>query len=138
MKQHTETHKDTELSQTSIGPKQSMPTNEIILDIFGDGFNEMIRERMEKITSCKEKIDEFLDDLQKHQTNMMQHYETDFVNAYKEHMMRVQCELIQFQKKSTEFYFTVKKSEKIQHLDKTIEWLRSESISLGHVNETLL
>jgi predicted RNase H-like nuclease (RuvC/YqgF family) len=52
-------------------------------------------------------------------------------------MLKVQFELIQFQKKSQEFYFTVKKSERIQNLEKTIEWLRTESMILSKKNEAL-
>ena len=97
----------------------------------------MIEQRMAQIKVSSGKIDEFLNGLDHLQTQILQNHQTDFVNAYKDHMLKVQFELIQFQKKSQEFYFTVKKSERIQNLEKTIEWLRTESMILSKKNEAL-
>ena len=37
----------------------------------------------------------------------------------------------------SDFYTNVKKNEKVQNLEKTIEWLRNESIDLSKKNEVL-
>lgn len=71
------------------------------------------------------------------QNTMLQKHETDFVAAYKDHMLKVQFELIQFQKKSSEYYQMIKKNEKIKTLETSISWLREESINLSHKNEKL-
>jgi hypothetical protein len=71
------------------------------------------------------------------QNTMLQKHETDFVAAYKDHMLKVQFELIQFQKKSSEYYQMIKKNEKIKNLESSISWLREESINLSHKNEAL-
>ena len=68
---------------------------------------------------------------------MLQKHETDFVTSYKDHMLKVQIELMTFKKKSSDFYQNIKRDEKIKTLEKSIEWLRTESIELSKKNERL-
>ena len=37
-------------------------------------------------------------------TAIIQKHEADFISSYKEHMLKVQQELVQFKKKSSEYY----------------------------------
>lgn len=96
-----------------------------------EGVDEVLAKSLKNISVSAGKIEDFLNNLDQLHTQIIQNHQTDFIKAYKDHMLKVQFELIQFQKKSTEFYFTVKKSERIQNLEKTIEWLRGESINLS-------
>lgn len=46
-------------------------------------------------------------------------------------MIKVQCELIHFKKKSTDLYQKMKKDERIRFLEQTIAWFRAEAIKLA-------
>ncbi len=63
--------------------------------------------------------------------NIIQRHEQDFVTSYKDHMMKVQCELMLYKKKSAEFYNKMKKDERIKFLEHTISWFRDEAIKLA-------
>lgn len=93
--------------------------------------------RSNDIESTYNNLQDLLNEMESLQTAMMQKHEADFVAAYKDHMLKVQFELIQFQKKSSQFYQDVKKNEKIQTLEKSLEWLRTESVKLSEKVEHL-
>ena len=46
-------------------------------------------------------------------------------------MLKVQCELIHFKKKSTDYYQKMKRDERIKFLEQTISWFRREAMSLA-------
>jgi hypothetical protein len=55
-------------------------------------------------------------------------HEKDFITAYRDHMLKVQMELVQYKQKSTDFYLGMKENERNNFLEKSINWLRSESV----------
>ncbi|CDW79701.1 UNKNOWN [Stylonychia lemnae] len=63
--------------------------------------------------------------------SLMHTHQQDFVTAYKDHMLKVQCEMIHLKKKSTDFYQKMKRDERIRFLESTIQWLRGEALSLA-------
>ena len=68
---------------------------------------------------------------------MIQKHETDYISAYKDHVLRVQVELIEFQKKASDYYQNLKKDEKLKNLEASIAWLRNESVRLAENIEKL-
>ena len=44
--------------------------------------------------------------------------------SYKDHMVRVQQDLAEFKKKSSEYYMNMKKNEKIRMLESSISFFR--------------
>ncbi len=46
-------------------------------------------------------------------------------------MVKVQCELIHLKKRNSDFYLKLRKDERQQYLERTIEWLRGEALSLA-------
>ncbi len=52
-------------------------------------------------------------------------------------MLKVQVELIQFQKKASEYYQNLKKDEKLKNLETSISWLKNESVRLAENIERL-
>lgn len=49
-------------------------------------------------------INNIINEIEELQTATIQKHETDFVTAYKEHMLKVQVELIHFKKRASEYY----------------------------------
>ena len=52
-------------------------------------------------------------------------------------MLRVQIELLQFKKKSSEFFQNMKKDEKMKMLESSVKWLRDELVALASNIEQL-
>ena len=46
-------------------------------------------------------------------------------------MLKVQCELIHYKKKQSDYYMKLKKNERIVFLESTISWFREEAIKLA-------
>eukprot|EP00347_Sterkiella_histriomuscorum_P022087 403331727 len=61
---------------------------------------------------------------------LVANHEKDFLSSYKEHMNGVQIEIALLKKKSSEEYTKMKKDDRIQYLEQTIQWLREEIIGL--------
>jgi hypothetical protein len=57
-------------------------------------------------------------------------HETNYVMAYKEHMIKVQVELIEMKKKTTETYHRMKADERTKFLEGSIAWMRREAMKL--------
>ena len=64
-------------------------------------------------------------------TAIIQKHEADFVVSYKEHMIKVQVELADFKKRSSNYYLNMKKSEKIRMLENSIAFFREECIKMA-------
>ena len=62
---------------------------------------------------------------------MMLAHQKDYVSAYKDHMVKVQCELIHVKKRTSEFYLRLAKDERMRYLEQTVQWLRTEALSLA-------
>jgi RNA:NAD 2'-phosphotransferase (TPT1/KptA family) len=60
---------------------------------------------------------------------VMEH-ETNYIMAYKEHMVKVQVELIDMKKKTTEGYHRMKNDERTKFLEGSIAWMRREAMKL--------
>lgn len=84
------------------------------------------------IVSTYEQIRDMIAQLDGLHTCIIQKHEADYLNSYKEHMLRVQVEMKQFKKKSEDFYLNMKKTEKIQLLESSVNWFREESIRLAN------
>lgn len=56
--------------------------------------------------------------------------EQNFFESYKEHMLKVQCELVTVKKSVTEGYNKWKKDERLKFLESSIHWLRGEALTL--------
>jgi hypothetical protein len=76
-------------------------------------------------------INSIINEIEELQTATIQKHETDFITAYKDHMLKVQVELIHFKKKASEYYQNLKKDEKLKNLETTISWLKNESVRLA-------
>lgn len=68
---------------------------------------------------------------------ILQKHEADFIEAYKDHMLKVQVELLHFKKKSSDFFLEMKKNEKLKMLEHSVKWLRDESVTLASNIEEL-
>lgn len=84
-----------------------------------------------EIVETYQRIQGVLGDLDTLHTAIIQKHETDFMMSYKEHMLKVQTELVELKKRSSEYYQNMKKQEKIRMLEQSIGWLRDESIKLA-------
>lgn len=62
---------------------------------------------------------------------IIQKHEADFISSYKEHMLKVQIELLQFKKRSSEFFNNMRKDEKLKMLEQSVKWLRDELVALS-------
>jgi len=62
---------------------------------------------------------------------MMLAHQKDYVAAYKDHMVKVQCELIHVKKHNSDFYLKMARDERMRYLEQTIQWLRTEALSLA-------
>jgi hypothetical protein len=60
---------------------------------------------------------------------VMEH-ETSYIMAYKEHMVKVQMELIDMKRKTTETYYKMKAEDRTKFLEGSIAWLRKEVMKL--------
>jgi len=76
-------------------------------------------------------INNVINEIEQLQTAAIQKHEVDFITAYKDHMLKVQVELIHFQKKASEYYQNLKKDERIKNLETSITWLKNESVRLA-------
>ena len=68
---------------------------------------------------------------------IVKQHEDNYVEAYKEHMLRVQVELIDYRKKTAEQYNKLKQDERTRFLEQSIHWMRSEAIKLCEQIEEL-
>ena len=57
-------------------------------------------------------------------------HETSYIMAYKEHMVKVQMELIDMKRKTTETYYRMKAEDRTKFLEGSIAWLRKEVMKL--------
>ena len=69
--------------------------------------------------------------------NLMQRQETDFISAYKEHMQRVNMELIMCKKKTSEFYLKMQEDERLSKADKQRQWFQTQSTKMADNIDTL-
>eukprot|EP00347_Sterkiella_histriomuscorum_P015782 403355702 len=86
--------------------------------------SQLISHSYLQLTDMVDKLTDLTDQL-------MYAHQQDYVAAYKDHMLKVQCELIHLKKKSSDFYQKLKKDERIRFLESTIQWLRGEALSLA-------
>ena len=81
-------------------------------------------------------IHKLLDNLNVLTDMIVADHEKSYTASYKEHMLRVQCELIDLKRKTSDYYQKLKRDERIIFLETTIHWLRTEAEKLtDHVEE---
>lgn len=98
------------------------------IDFYNKKYNDV---NTEVIAQTYEKLQSLLENLNHLHNCVIQTYEKDFVTAYKDHMIKVQCELIHIKKKSSEHYLKMQKDERVKFLESTISWFRDEAMKLA-------
>lgn len=71
----------------------------------------------EKVIQTHEKIQEMLEHLDNLQNSILYQHEKDFLAAYKDHMLKVEVELVLFKKRTADFYLKMKKDERLSFLE---------------------
>ena len=66
---------------------------------------------------------------------MMQKHEADFISAYRGHMLRVQQELLLIKKTISEQQFKMKLDNRINTLQKSLNWFKEEAMNLSKIVE---
>ena len=56
--------------------------------------------------------------------------EQAFLVSYKEHMLKVQMELLTMKRKTTNHYLNMKQDERVRFLEGSVQWMRTESMKL--------
>ncbi len=75
-------------------------------------------------------INNILDHLNKLTDMIVMEHETNYIMAYKDHMVKVQVELIDMKKRSSEHYLKMKNDERNKFLEGSIAWMRKEAMKL--------
>jgi murein L,D-transpeptidase YcbB/YkuD len=75
-------------------------------------------------------VNNILDHLNKMTDMIVMEHETSYIMAYKEHMVKVQMELIDMKRKTTETYYRMKAEDRTKFLEGSIAWLRKEVMKL--------
>jgi hypothetical protein len=75
-------------------------------------------------------VNNILDHLNKMTDMIVMEHETSYIMAYKEHMVKVQMELIDMKRKTTETYYKMKAEDRTKLLEGSIAWLRKEVMKL--------
>lgn len=60
-----------------------------------------------------ESVQDLITQLDTLHTAIIQKHEADYLASYKDHMLRVQVEMMKYKKQSSEYYLNMKKQEKI-------------------------
>jgi hypothetical protein len=76
-------------------------------------------------------MNEMLGELNKITDMIVEDNEKNYLASYKEHMLKVQVELINLKKKTSEHYNSWKKDQRLRFLEGSICWLRDEALSLA-------
>lgn len=84
--------------------------------------NEFSYEKQAEINEYKEQIWQCTEELQEMVDGMLQRQQVDFMSAYREHMQKVNLELINCKKKTSQFYLDMLENERIQKADKQSKW----------------
>lgn len=50
--------------------------------------------------------------------------------SYKEHMLKVQMELLNMKKRTTDYYLRMKQDDRVRFLEGSLQWVRSEAMKL--------
>ncbi len=66
---------------------------------------------------------------------VLERHEKDFLSAYRGHMIKVQKELNYLRRKAKEQEIKLKKDERINNLQKSLDWFRKEALKLGKTCE---
>ena len=53
-----------------------------------------------------------------------------YLVSYKEHMLKVQMELLNMKKRTTDYYLRMKKDDRVRFLEGSLHWVRSEAMKL--------
>ena len=96
-----------------------------------DNGQDFTYEKQQEINEYAEQIQECTEDLQKMVDGMLQRQQCDFVSAYKEHMQKVNLELINCKKKTSEFYLKMQEDERIAKADKQRQWFQKQSTKMA-------
>lgn len=75
-------------------------------------------------------MQELLTQLDSIHTAIIQKHEADFISSYKEHMLKVQQELVQFKKKSSQYYQDIKKDETILDLQAKLKKITKNAVNI--------
>ncbi len=66
---------------------------------------------------------------------VLERHEKDFLSAYRGHMIKVQKELNYLRRKAKEQEIKLKKDERINNLQKSLDWFRKAALKLGKTCE---
>jgi len=88
-------------------------------------------ERMQQIETDHAELEAILQSIDQVNNAIIQKHEADFISSYKDHMLKVQIELLQFKKRSSEFFNNMRKDEKLKMLEQSVKWLRDELVALS-------
>lgn len=72
-----------------------------------------------------------IDELNERVYKDMQTSGIEFLSAYREHMKKVQQDLVQIKKKNTQGYFMIKKDERVLKLGAQLNFFRDEALNLS-------
>lgn len=56
--------------------------------------------------------------------------EQAFLVSYKEHMLKVQMELLSMKRKTSDHYLNMKQDERVRFLEGSLQWIRAEAMKL--------
>lgn len=69
--------------------------------------------------------------------SMIEKHEKDFITAYRGHMLKIAKEMEHLKKKCNEQEFLLRRDERVNSLEKQLEWFRAESLNLSKSAEQL-
>lgn len=91
----------------------------------------------EEIVECYEQVNDLIHHLDTLHSAIIQKHQADFITSYKDHMVKVQLEMAEFRQKTSDFYLSMKKNEKIRLLESSITFFRDECIKMTNVIDEL-
>lgn len=97
-------------------------------------FNE---ENKEEIVQTYAEVNDMIHQLDTLHSAIIQKHQADFIASYKDHMVKVQMEMAQFRKKTSDYYLNMKKSEKIRLLEHSLSIFREGCIKMTNVIDEL-
>lgn len=79
----------------------------------------------------------YIDDLEQIQKNTINRCKQEYEADHIDHMVKVQLELVEFRKKTEDYYQRIMENEKIQNLTRERDFFRTESVTLAKSVEKL-
>ncbi|CDW88891.1 UNKNOWN [Stylonychia lemnae] len=101
----------------------SNQNNQSFLKKFNDHNSKVIKETYQQIVGMMKHLDDI-------HCVLLENQQKEFMTSYKEHMSKVQCEILIMKHKSTKEYAKMKMDERVRYLEDRITFLRTEMGSL--------